>query len=857
MSDEEKLTPMMRQYRAAKADIPADAILLFRLGDFYEMFFEDAARASAILDLVLTRRQNLPMCGFPYHNLEVQLPRLLAAGVKVAIAEQLEDPKLAKGIVKRAITRIITPGTVLEGSVLTPGRNNFLLALCRKKDDFALASLDITTGEFRVTMLSGTGAVESELNRLGARECAVPVSLLPLLEAEPPLIKVGGGAKMLFTPIEDYLFDPPSAREFLQCHFGVSTLDGFGCKNLPLAVSAAGAVLCYAVENLRQEARHVTKLTVYLTSDVVEIDAASQRNLELVDPMYGNDRSSTLLAVMDRTVTPMGGRLLRDWLLRPLAVRDAILKRLDAVDALLGDVLTMCEIHETLGVVRDLERIVARLNLGNANARDLLMLAASLESLPGIRLLVGNFDTPLMNEIGSAIAPQPELADHIRRAIVDEPPLPLTDGGIIREGYDARLDDFRRAAAEGKDWLADIQKREQERTGIRSLKVRYNSVFGYYIEVSKSNLDLVPDDYVRKQTTTNGERFITPELKELESKILGAEEKSKALEFQLFQALREETLPFTPAIQQTAAQLAVLDVLCSFAECARQRHYVRPRLTDDAALHIRGGRHPVLDITMKTERFVPNDANLDDDLNKMMIITGPNMAGKSTYIRQTALLVLLAQCGSFIPADDACIGLVDRIFTRVGASDDLNRGQSTFMVEMSETANILNHATAKSLVILDEIGRGTSTFDGLSLAWSIAEFLHDEIGCRTQFATHYHELTGLAQTRRGIKNYLVAVREYGDKVIFMRQIVPGGADKSYGIYVAKLAGLPPAVLNRAKVILEALENSSAQIDAELAAGDAAVGRKRGLLVRRAKKSSGADNGGGEIDELLPFQPKLF
>ncbi len=846
----------MRQYRAAKADIPADAILLFRLGDFYEMFFEDATRASAILDLVLTRRQNLPMCGFPYHNLEVQLPRLLAAGVKVAIAEQLEDPKLAKGIVKRAITRIITPGTVLEGSVLTPGRNNFLLALCCKKDEFALASLDITTGEFRVTVLGGADAVEAEFNRLGARECAVPNSLLPLLEADPPLIRTGGNAKMLFTPIDDYLFDAPSAREFLQRHFGVSTLDGFGCKNLPLAVSAAGAVLCYAVENLRQEAKHVTKLTVYRSGDVVEIDASSQRNLELVDPMYGNDRSSTLLAVMDNTVTPMGGRLLRDWLLRPLAVRDAILQRLDAVDALLGDVLTMCEIHETLGVVRDLERIVARLNLGNANARDLLMLAASLESLPGIKILVGNFDTPLMNEINTAITPQPGLADHIRRAIVDEPPLPLNDGGIIREGYDARLDELRHAAAEGKDWLADIQKREQERTGIKSLKVRYNSVFGYYIEVSKSNLDLVPEDYVRKQTTTNGERFITPELKELESKILGAEEKSKALEYQLFQALREETLPFTPAIQQTAAQLAVLDVLCSFAECARQRHYVRPRLTDDATLHIRGGRHPVLDVTMKTERFVPNDATLDDDLNKMMIITGPNMAGKSTYIRQTALLVLLAQCGSFIPADDACIGLVDRIFTRVGASDDLNRGQSTFMVEMSETANILNHATAKSLVILDEIGRGTSTFDGLSLAWGIAEFLHDEVGCRTQFATHYHELTGLAQTRRGIKNYLVAVREYGDKVIFMRQIVPGGADKSYGIYVAKLAGLPPAVLNRAKVILEALENSSAQIDAELAAGDAAVGRKRGLLVRRTKKSAntGAE---GEIDELLPFQPKLF
>ncbi len=847
---EEKLTPMMIQYRAAKADIPADAILLFRLGDFYEMFFEDATRASAILEIVLTKRQGLPMCGFPYHNLEVQLPKLLAAGVKVAIAEQLEDPKLAKGIVKRAITRIITPGTVLEGSVLHPGMNNFLLALTRRKDKFALASLDISTGEFKAVQLDSAEQVETEINRLGARECVVPESLLPELEAEPPLLRTPG--KMLYTPLEDYRFADDVAGEFLKQHFKVAVLDGFGCKESPLVVGAAGAVLYYAVENLRQKADYVVKLSVYSTNGVMELDTTSQRNLELVEPMYGTDKSGTLMAVIDKTVTPMGSRLLRNYLLRPLCERTAILERLDAVESLLSDVLTTTEIHETLGVVRDLERIVARLNLGSANARDMLMLAASLEVLPGIKMLLENFDTPLLNRLNGQIIPLPELVAHITEAIVDEPPLNMADGGIIRAGYNAELDELRSAATQGKTWLMDVQTREQERTGIKSLKVRYNSVFGYYIEVSKSNLDSVPADYVRKQTLVNAERFITPELKELESKILGAEEKSKALELQLFQNLRQEAIPATGQIQQAAASLACLDVMCSFTVCAREHHYVRPKISEDRILHILGGRHPVLDVNMKNERFVPNDVMLDGDLNRMMIITGPNMAGKSTYIRQTALLVIMAQIGSFIPADSAVVGLTDRIFTRVGAADDLNRGQSTFMVEMVETANILNHVTPRSLVILDEIGRGTSTFDGLSIAWSVAEFLHDEVGCRTQFATHYHELTELAQTRNGIKNYLVAVKEYGEQVIFMRQIVPGGADKSYGIHVAKLAGLPPEVVNRAKVILEALENSSAQIDAELAATEKASGVKRGLLIRRRRK-----NDDGSEDDALPFQPRLF
>lgn len=846
---EEKLTPMMQQYRAAKADIPDDAILLFRLGDFYEMFFEDATRASAILDIVLTKRQGLPMCGFPYHNLEAQLPKLLTAGVKVAIAEQMEDPKLAKGIVKRSITRVITPGTVMEGSVLQPGRNNFLLALTAKKENYALASLDISTGEFKVTQVDSIAKLETEINRLGARECVVPNALLATLEAEPPPLTVAGN--MIYTSLDDYIFAFDNANDFLKSHFKVASLDGFGCKDRPLLISAAGAVLQYAVENLRQNAGHVARLNVYNTAGVMELDMTSQRNLELTEPMYGSDRSGTLMAILDKTVTPMGSRLLRNYILRPLCNREDILQRLDAVEALCSDVLTAAEIHETLGVVRDLERIVARLNVGSANARDMLMLATSLGVLPGINMLLDNFDTPLLNALNRCIEPQPTLVSHIEAAITDEPPATITDGNLIREGYNAELDELRSAATEGKNWLLDVQTREQTRTGIKSLKIRYNSVFGYYIEVSKSNLDLVPEDYVRKQTLVNAERFITPELKELESKILGAEEKSKALEIQLFQALRQEALPATAAIQLAAASLAGLDVLCSYATCAREYNYVRPKIREDNYLNIIGGRHPVLDVNLKHERFVPNDVLLDNELNKMMMITGPNMAGKSTYIRQTALLVVMAQIGSFIPADRAEIGIVDRIFTRVGAADDLNRGQSTFMVEMVETANILNNVTPKSLVILDEIGRGTSTFDGLSIAWSVAEFLHDEVGCRTQFATHYHELTELAQTRSGIKNYLVAVKEYGDQIIFMRQIVPGGADKSYGIHVAKLAGLPNEVIGRAKVILEALENSSAQIDAELAATEKANGVKRGLLVRRKKKNSDG------TDSELPFQPRLF
>lgn len=808
---EGKLTPMMQQYRTAKSEIPEDAILLFRLGDFYEMFFEDAVKASAIMELTLTKRQGYPMCGFPWHALDAQLPRLLNAGVKVAIAEQLEDPKLAKGIVKRAITRIITPGTVIDSSVLKPQRSNFLAALNWEKKRCALASLDISTGEFNVIEFDALPALESELTRLASSECLIPEGVKDKWQQDGKL--PAGRGKIMFTEIDQWIFSKEFARDLLLKHFGVLSLDGLGCRELTAGIGAAAAVLHYASENLRQEISHINRIKVCKSGNYMELDSISQRNLELVEPMYGSNKNVTLLGALDKTCTPMGGRLLREWILRPLYDKQEIDRRLDAVEVLRDDPLTLSEIIETLGVVRDLERITGRLNLGSANARDLAALATSLSILPGVKALLEEFDAPLLREIESQIVPQPQLADEISRALNEELPLTISDGGIIRTGYNAVLDELRSAASEGKGWLASVQNREQERTGIKSLKVKYNSVFGYYIEVSKANLALVPEDYVRKQTLVNAERFITPELKELESKILGAEEKAKALELEIFQELRMLALQHTLEIQNTARELAVLDVICSLAECARERRYVRPEISEDDTLSITGGRHPVLELNLEGEDFVPNDCLLDGAGNRMMLITGPNMAGKSTYIRQTALLTVMAQIGSFIPAEKAHIGLVDRIFTRVGAADDLARGQSTFMVEMVETANILNYATPRSLVILDEIGRGTSTFDGLSIAWAVAEYLHDDAHCRcrTQFATHYHELTQLAEEKRGVNNYNIAVREYGDRIIFLRQIVPGATDRSYGIHVAMLAGLPKAVIKRAGEILNDLEQDSGKM----------------------------------------------
>ena len=808
MAETSGLTPAMRQYMQAKQELSEDTILLFRMGDFYELFFEDARTAAPLMDIVLTARAGVPMCGVPYHAVRTYISRILAGGLKVAIAEQIEDPKLAKGLVKRDITQIITPGTLLDDTLLSAAKSNFLLALCPGKERYGLALLDLSTGDFRLSEARGAAALEIEFSRLQPSEGIVPASWLEARQKEgfPP----GLDRQITWTALDDWQFDPQLCREDLQKHFGVVSLDGFGCRGLDLGIAAAGAVLHYARKNLRQDAANITSLQTYQTEDCLILDRISQRNLELVEPIFADSKDNTLISVLDETVTPMGARLLREWVLRPLKNQADIEARLEAVENLLSNPLLLAELREILTAVRDLERTVTRLSVGsNASARDLLVLRRGLEEVPGLKAVLAGAEAPLLKGQRDELQEFPELTELLARAVVDEPPVSTKDGGMIREGYHAELDLLRRASNEGKDWIAAYQSKEQERSGIKSLKVRFNKVFGYFIEISKSYLDEVPPEYLRKQTIVNGERFITPELKEIEDKVLGAEEKSRVLEYELFQELREKVCSHTAAIQRCARALAAIDCLAALADVAGKYHYVRPEISDKAILDIRDGRHPVLDARLTHEAFVPNDVLLDNRENQLAIITGPNMAGKSTYIRQVALLVIMAQMGSFILAEKALIGVTDRIFTRVGAADDISRGQSTFMVEMVETANILNHATPQSLIILDEIGRGTSTFDGLSLAWAVAEYLHDhaEVKARTLFATHYHELTDLALTKPGVKNYNVLVKEQGESITFVRKIVPGCADKSYGIHVARLAGIPRSVIARATEVLSNLENN--------------------------------------------------
>ena len=803
MVDHNKLTPMMRQYRAAKAQIPSDAVLLFRLGDFYEEFFEDAEKVSAALDLVLTRRQGVPMCGFPHHALDNYLAKLVSQGIKVAIAEQMEDPREAKGIVKREITRIVTPGTLIDNNLLNSKYNNFIASVVPcGEDKAALSVLDVSTGEFFYTVPEKLETITGELARISAREIIVPAKAARLWREQDKM--PDPGHKVLWTELDDSEFDLKECEEYLKQRFDTSTMDGFGMRDVPDSICAAGALLRYAQENLRHNASYINTITRHTFERYLELDPISMRNLELVTSRSEGGKSGSLLNVIDKTSTSLGSRRLRSWLLRPLRDHAEIVARLDAVEQFTLDPLTLAELRETIGVIRDLERILARIGIGSANARDFVALAVSLDAMPGIRSLIESFEAAMLSDRAILLADFTELVERIKNTIVDEPPVQINDGGVIREGFSAELDELRQLSGSGKSMLADIQQREAERTGIKSLKVKFNNVFGYYIEVSKANLALIPDDYIRKQTLVNAERFVTPELKDLENRILGAEEKARALELKIFSDLREYALQFTGAIQKSADALADIDAIASLAECARINNYIRPNIFDDQRLVILGGRHPVLDAAMEPGTFVPNDVELGRQL-KMMMITGPNMAGKSTYIRQNARLVILAQIGSFIPADYAEIGLVDRIFTRIGAGDDLSRNQSTFMVEMVETANILRNATLKSLVILDEIGRGTSTYDGLSIAWSVAEYLHDNAMCKTLFATHYHELSGLASFCAGIGNYNVAVRESGDKIIFLRQILPGPSDRSYGLHVARLAGVPAEVIERAQSILDLLE----------------------------------------------------
>jgi DNA mismatch repair protein MutS len=822
MSD--KSTPMMQQYRRIRNELPEDTILFFRMGDFYEMFFDDAKVASAVLDIALTRRQNVPMCGVPYHSSDNYLSRLIRAGKKVAICEQMEDPAAAKGIVRREVTRVVTPGTVLEDNVLDARRNNFLAAVASVDRHYGLALIDLSTGAFWLEQSASPAAIRENLARYQPSECIVPAGL----RDDPAVMDLLTAAtSAAVTPYEDWTFDHDAAHDYLLRHFKVHSLDGFGVNDAAAGVCAGGAVLHYVAQQLRRPLDHVRQVRVKNPADFMLLDEATVRNLDLLD---GN---ASVLRVLDTTRTAMGGRLLRDWLVRPLNDRGAIDRRLDAVETLTRDKPALHDLREALAEVKDLERLIARLNAGAGNARDVRALGRSLAALPTVCATLERVDSPLLSGLREAIKLLPEVVDLIDNAIVDEPPVALRDGGIMRAGYHAELDELREASSKGKNWLAEMQIREQERTGIKTLKVRHNKVFGYYIEISKSYAEQAPPDYQRKQTLVNAERFITPELKEYENKILGAQDRAIQLEQELFLEIRNRVVDHTGDIQSTAASVAAVDVLATFAERSNALRYTRPVFNDDNRIHIKDGRHPVIETLPQAERFVPNDALLDGERNQVIIITGPNMAGKSTYIRQVAVIVILAHTGCFVPAAGADISVTDRVFTRVGASDDLARGRSTFMVEMQETANILNNATPRSLVVLDEIGRGTSTFDGISIAWSVAEYLHNhaESKARTLFATHYHELTDLALTMSGVKNYNVLVKESGDRIAFMRKIVPGAADKSYGIQVARLAGLPPAVIQRAHEILANLEEGEFEADSG----------KPKLAQQRRKKAADDDS----------------
>ncbi|HXV69411.1 MAG TPA: DNA mismatch repair protein MutS [Nitrospira sp.] len=814
------ISPLMRQYRDIKRGYP-QAILFFRVGDFYEMFYEDAQEASRLLSIALTSRDKqspipVPLCGVPHHAAAGYIAKLLKAGRTVALCEQVEDPKLAKGLVRREVVRLFTPGTLVDAEFLSPVESNYLAAVLVRAVPaqpvlVGLAVLEVSTGEFWVTEFQGPHAlarVADELARLEPRELLYPARSDRHTSA---LLEQSKGARFCERPPDS--FDPHQSALRLQDQFRVHTLDGFGCLGLTAAIGAAGAVLQYIRETQpAAPLNHLRRLTVRRDSETMCLDGPTIRNLELVKPMTAGDsapesRPVTLLSVVDRTVTAMGSRLLRQWLVRPLIQCDPIRKRLDAVGELKDRMQERVALRTALREVQDIARLGSRIMLGLAGPRELLALKQSLSTLPEIAAQLAPFQSVLLADARASWDDGRDLYDLIEQAIQPDAPHSARDGSIFREGYDSGIDELRKASTESKHWIAALESKERERTGIESLKVRYNQVFGYYIEITKANLARVPADYIRKQTLVNAERFMTPDLKALEERVAGSETKLLALEQELFAQLRSRLANGAARLEAIAATLSVIDVLAGLAETAALNRYTRPTVDDSGSLTIRHGRHPVVERLHDDAAFVPNDTVMDLDANRLLILTGPNMAGKSTYLRQVALIVLLAQIGGFVPADDAHIGLVDRIFTRVGASDNLASGQSTFMVEMVETANILNSATARSLILLDEIGRGTSTYDGLSIAWAVAEHIHDraQLGARTLFATHYHEMTQLELQREGIKNYRIAVQERDGEVVFLRKIVAGGADRSYGIHVAKLAGLPGCVIDRAQVVLAQLE----------------------------------------------------
>lgn len=800
-----KLTPMMTQYQSIRRSLPDDVVLFFRLGDFYEMFFEDAKRAAGVLNLALTKRHDVPMCGFPYHSAEGYIAKLVRANTRVAIAEQTSTP-VAGQLVEREVTQIISAGTVNDVNLLDDTRHNYLASVflggTKKNPRYAIACADHTTGEFTLAEFSNKELMKDELKRLSPSEIIISDDQIPEL-----------GDIAACQAYDAYAYLLETAQHTLETHFKVNSLDGFGCAKMETAISAAGAILHYLSHQLRRSCDHLRSLSVRESANYVLIDASSQVNLDLVESRTG--KQHTLLGAMDKTSTPMGARKLRDWILHPLRDLTSLIARQDLIAAFLAQPYLLSTCRTTLKSIRDIERTTGRLSQRAGTPRDLQSLGNSLAHIPTLKedLAAVASSTPLASQLLQQIEEFPELVSLLESALVDEPPASMKDGGVIRDGYHPELNELRAATKDGKKWIAELQETERKRTGIDTLKIKFNNVFGYFIEVTKARADKVPEDYTRKQTMANAERFITPELKEVENKVLGAEERSKQLELEEFTKLRTQICEYIDELQATADALATLDVLLGLAETAQLYGHTRPLLDESTHLQIIEGRHPVLEQTLENEKFVPNDTTLDPDNSNLLILTGPNMAGKSTYIRQVALITLMAQIGAYVPAESAHIGITDRIFCRVGASDDLARGQSTFMVEMNETSLIVNNATRHSLVILDEIGRGTATFDGLSIAWSVAEHLHDDIKARTLFATHYHELTDLANTRDAVANYNVAVREWNDDIIFLRKILPGTADKSYGIQVAKLAGLPPSIVNRAKDILSHLEMNSSKPDA--------------------------------------------
>ena len=805
MSNE--LTPMMKQYMQTKEEYK-DCILFYRLGDFYEMFFDDALTASKELEITLTGKncgleERAPMCGIPYHAVDSYLNRLVSKGYKVAICEQVEDPKTAKGIVKREVIRVVTPGTNLDTQGLDETKNNYIMCIVYMADRYGLSIADVTTGEYLVTELDSQTKLLDELYKFMPSEIvcneAFYMSGMDLDDLKNRL-------HMAIYSLEAWYFDDALCRETLQEHFKVASLEGIGLSDCECGMIASGALLKYLEETQKNSLSHMSRLTRYATGNYMVLDSATRRNLELVETLREKQKRGSLLWVLDKTKTAMGARTLRKYVEQPLIDKESIVKRLDAVAELKDNAICREEIREYLNPVYDLERLVGKITYQSANPRDLIAFQSSLSMLPSVKYILKDMESDLLREIYEELDPLEELCDLVGRAIQEEPPLAMKEGGIIKDGYNDEVDRLRKAKSEGKNWLADLETREREKTGIKNLRIRYNKVFGYYLEVTNSFKELVPDYYTRKQTLANAERYIIPELKELEDTILGAEDKLCALEYELYCEVRNTIAAELTRIQRTAKAVAKLDVIASLALVAERNNYVRPKINEKGVIDICDGRHPVVEKMIPNDMFIANDTYLDDKKQRISIITGPNMAGKSTYMRQAALIVLMAQLGSFVPASSANIGLVDRIFTRVGASDDLASGQSTFMVEMNEVANILRNATNKSLLILDEIGRGTSTFDGLSIAWAVVEYISNSklLGAKTLFATHYHELTELEGKISNVNNYCIAVKEKGDDIVFLRKIVKGGADKSYGIQVAKLAGVPDPVINRAKEIVEEL-----------------------------------------------------